>query len=137
MGTDYPTPDGSAVRDYVHVNDLADAHLRAMAHLLKGGDSGAFNLATGRGTSVLELLDAVHAATGKPVNAMHAPRVSRRSTLPSSAERRVLRTGRSPCRCVVIPPIGGRSLRIRPVFRAKQRTPCSRAGTGIPWWVAG
>jgi len=74
MGTDYPTPDGSAVRDYVHVNDLADAHLRAMAHLLKGGDSGAFNLATGRGTSVLELLDAVHAATGKPVNAMHAPR---------------------------------------------------------------
>jgi UDP-arabinose 4-epimerase len=74
MGTDYPTPDGSAVRDYVHVNDLADAHLRAMAHLLQGGDCGAFNLATGRGTSVLELLDAVRAATGKPVNAMRAPR---------------------------------------------------------------
>jgi UDP-arabinose 4-epimerase len=74
MGTDYPTPDGSAVRDYVHVNDLADAHLRAMTHLLQGGDSGAFNLATGRGTSVLELLDAVRAATGKPVNAMRAPR---------------------------------------------------------------
>ena len=74
MGTDYPTPDGSAVRDYVHVNDLADAHLRAMVHLLQGGDSGAFNLATGRGTSVLELLDAVHAATGKPVNAMRAAR---------------------------------------------------------------
>ncbi|CDY78541.1 UDP-glucose 4-epimerase [Caballeronia glathei] len=74
MGTDYPTRDGSAVRDYVHVNDLADAHLRAMTHLLQGGDSGAFNLATGRGTSVLELLDAVRAATGKPVNAMRAPR---------------------------------------------------------------
>jgi UDP-arabinose 4-epimerase len=74
MGTDYPTPDGSAVRDYVHVNDLADAHLRAMTHLLQGGDSGAFNLATGRGTSVLELLDAVRAATGKPVNALRAPR---------------------------------------------------------------
>ncbi|TCK35382.1 UDP-arabinose 4-epimerase [Paraburkholderia sp. BL8N3] len=74
MGTDYPTPDGSAVRDYVHINDLADAHLRAMTHLLQGGDSGAFNLATGRGTSVLELLDAVRAATGKPVNAMRAPR---------------------------------------------------------------
>jgi UDP-arabinose 4-epimerase len=74
MGTDYPTPDGSAVRDYVHVNDLADAHLRAMDHLLQGGESGAFNLATGNGTSVLALLDAVQAATGKPVNAMHAPR---------------------------------------------------------------
>ncbi|SAK48191.1 UDP-glucose 4-epimerase [Caballeronia fortuita] len=74
MGTDYPTPDGSAVRDYVHVNDLADAHLRAMTHLLQGGDSGAFNLATGRGTSVLELLDAVHAATGKRVNATLAKR---------------------------------------------------------------
>ncbi|KXU92997.1 UDP-glucose 4-epimerase [Caballeronia megalochromosomata] len=74
MGTDYPTPDGSAVRDYVHVNDLGDAHLRAMNHLLQGGESGAFNLATGNGTSVLALLDAVAAATGKPVNATQAPR---------------------------------------------------------------
>lgn len=74
MGTDYPTPDGTAVRDYVHVTDLADAHLRAMNHLDNGGSSDAFNLATGRGTSVLELIDAVAAATGKRVPVVHAAR---------------------------------------------------------------
>jgi UDP-arabinose 4-epimerase len=74
MGTDYPTPDGSAVRDYVHVTDLADAHLRAMNHLRDGGSSGGFNLATGRGTSVLALIDAVAAATGRSVPVVHAAR---------------------------------------------------------------
>jgi UDP-arabinose 4-epimerase len=74
MGTDYPTPDGSAVRDYVHVADLADAHLRAMNHLGDGGSSGAFNLATGHGTSVLALIDAVAAATGRCVPVVHAAR---------------------------------------------------------------
>ena len=74
LGTDYPTPDGSAVRDYVHVADLADAHLRAMTHLGQGGGSGAFNLATGRGTSVLELIDAVAAATGRRVPMVLAAR---------------------------------------------------------------
>jgi UDP-arabinose 4-epimerase len=74
MGTDYPTPDGSAVRDYVHVSDLADAHLRAMSHLGSGGDSGAFNLATGRGTSVLEVIDAVEAVTGRRVPVVRAAR---------------------------------------------------------------
>ncbi|WCM23875.1 UDP-glucose 4-epimerase GalE [Paraburkholderia bryophila] len=74
MGTDYPTPDGSAVRDYVHVTDLADAHVRAVDHLGHGGPSGAFNLATGRGTSVLELIDAVAAITGCTVPVIHAAR---------------------------------------------------------------
>src|SRR4029079_9336619 len=53
-GTDYPTPDGSAVRDYIHVTDLADAHLRALGHLAQGGDSAALNLGTGSGSSVRE-----------------------------------------------------------------------------------
>jgi UDP-arabinose 4-epimerase len=74
LGTDYPTPDGSAVRDYVHVTDLADAHLRAMSHLGRGNDSGAFNLATGRGTSVLEMIDAVEAVTGRRVPVLRAAR---------------------------------------------------------------
>jgi UDP-arabinose 4-epimerase len=74
LGTDYPTPDGSAVRDYVHVSDLADAHLRAMGHLGRSGDSGAFNLATGRGTSVLEVIDAVEKVTGRPVPVVRAVR---------------------------------------------------------------
>lgn len=74
LGTDYPTPDGSAVRDYVHVADLADAHVRAMNHLRLGGGSGAFNLATGHGTSVLELIAAVAAATGRHVPVLYAAR---------------------------------------------------------------
>ena len=74
LGTDYPTPDGSAVRDYVHVADLADAHLRAITHLNDGGSSSAFNLATGQGTSVLALIDAVATATGRRVPLVHAAR---------------------------------------------------------------
>ena len=74
FGTDYDTPDGSAVRDYIHVADLADAHVKAAAHLLGGGKSGAFNLGTGRGTSVLEMLRAVEKATGREVPAQFAPR---------------------------------------------------------------
>jgi UDP-arabinose 4-epimerase len=58
-GTDYPTPDGTAVRDYVHVTDLADAHVRALDYLDGGGESTAFNLGTGRGHSVREVVAAV------------------------------------------------------------------------------
>ncbi|MDN0084890.1 UDP-glucose 4-epimerase GalE [Crenobacter sp. SG2305] len=74
MGRDYPTADGSAIRDYVHVTDLADAHVLAMHHLVKGGCSGAFNLATGRGTSVLEVIQAVEAVLGRRVPVRDAPR---------------------------------------------------------------
>ncbi len=67
FGDDYPTPDGTAVRDYVHVTDLADAHVAAVRHLLGGGDGGAVNLGTGRGFSVREVVDAVERVTGLPV----------------------------------------------------------------------
>jgi UDP-glucose-4-epimerase GalE len=71
-GSDYPTPDGTCVRDYIHVSDLADAHVRALQHLEKSGDekSGnvlAINLGTGRGHSVLEVIEAAENATGRAV----------------------------------------------------------------------
>ena len=74
FGTDYPTPDGSAVRDYIHVTDLADAHVRALADLAAGGAGGALNLGTGRGISVREVIAAVERVTGRPVPRREAPR---------------------------------------------------------------
>ncbi len=65
FGNDYDTPDGTCVRDYVHVCDLADAHEKALNYLLTGADSQVFNLGTGRGYSVLELADAVSKTAGK------------------------------------------------------------------------
>jgi UDP-glucose-4-epimerase GalE len=67
FGTDYPTPDGTAIRDYIHVADLADAHLRALDYLVKGGISTLINLGTGRGHSVREVIDTVAAVGGRPV----------------------------------------------------------------------
>ncbi len=58
-GTDYPTPDGTAIRDYIHIVDLADAHIRALEYLRRGGESTALNLGTGRGHSVREVITAV------------------------------------------------------------------------------
>jgi UDP-arabinose 4-epimerase len=74
MGSDYPTPDGTAVRDYVHVTDLADAHVRALRHLGAGGASVALNLGTGRGHSVREVIAAVERVAGRRVRAIDAPR---------------------------------------------------------------
>ena len=65
FGTDYPTPDGSCVRDYIHVSDLAQAHLLALRYLENGGKSDFFNLGNEKGTSVLEIVDAVKRVTGK------------------------------------------------------------------------
>jgi UDP-glucose-4-epimerase GalE len=67
FGTDYPTRDGSCERDYIHVTDLADAHIRALDHLLKGGESAALNLGTGTGHTVREVIEAVERVTGRPV----------------------------------------------------------------------
>ena len=67
FGTDYPTPDGTAVRDYVHVSDLARAHVLALQHLLDNGDTIAVNLGTGRGVSVCQVVDAVRRITGREV----------------------------------------------------------------------
>jgi len=64
-GTDYSTPDGTAVRDYVHVTDLADAHVRALDYLEAGGESTALNLGTGRGCSVREVVAAVERIAGR------------------------------------------------------------------------
>lgn len=74
FGSDYPTPDGTCLRDYIHVTDLAEAHVRALQHLEQGGDSFALNLGTGRGHSVLEVIHAAEAATGQPVRRKIGPR---------------------------------------------------------------
>jgi UDP-glucose 4-epimerase len=63
-GTDYLTPDGSCIRDYVHVEDLADAHLRALRYLVAGGDTTVINVGTGEGSSVLEVVAAAKQASG-------------------------------------------------------------------------
>ena len=67
FGTDYPTPDGTAVRDYIHVADLAEAHLLALAALAEGTSSLHLNLGTGRGSSVREVITSVEKATGRAV----------------------------------------------------------------------
>lgn len=64
-GTDYPTPDGTGIRDYIHVMDLADAHVLALRHLLDGGSSEIFNCGCGKGYSVREVLDMVMQVSGK------------------------------------------------------------------------
>ena len=64
FGTDYPTPDGTCIRDYIHVNDLADAHILGLEYLLKGGDSEVFNLGNGSGFSVKEVIAAAEQVTG-------------------------------------------------------------------------
>jgi UDP-arabinose 4-epimerase len=74
FGTDYPTPDGTCIRDYIHVSDLAEAHVRALDYLEGGGASRAFNLGTGSGASVREILDAVARVTGKEVPHRLGPR---------------------------------------------------------------
>jgi UDP-glucose 4-epimerase len=67
FGGDYPTPDGTAIRDYVHVADLAEAHVLALEHLRSGGDSDFLNLGTGGGYSVMEVIETARKVTGKPI----------------------------------------------------------------------
>ena len=74
FGTDYDTPDGTCLRDYIHVSDLISAHMDALAHLNRGGDSGIFNCGYGKGYSVLEVIKAVEKAFGGPVNHKLVPR---------------------------------------------------------------
>ena len=66
-GTDYATPDGTAIRDYIHVTDLGDAHVRALGYLGAGGENGAMNLGTGQGCSVRQVIAAVERVAGRPV----------------------------------------------------------------------
>jgi UDP-arabinose 4-epimerase len=74
FGTDYPTPDGTAIRDYVHVADLADAHVLALRHLSGGGASFAANVGTGVGHSVRAVIGAVERASGRAVACNESPR---------------------------------------------------------------
>jgi UDP-glucose-4-epimerase GalE len=74
MGDDYPTPDGTCLRDYIHVTDLADAHVRALRRLETGGAPAVYNLGTERPTSVREVVEAVQRVTGRTVAKSLAPR---------------------------------------------------------------
>ena len=74
FGTDYPTADGTCVRDYIHVADLAKAHALALAHLRRGGQSDIFNCGYGQGYSVLQVIEAVARAAGKSIDAKRVPR---------------------------------------------------------------
>lgn len=74
FGNDYPTPDGTGVRDYIHVVDLAQGHVAALRHLLGGGDSLTLNLGTGRGSSVLEVVAAYARASGREIPLQFSPR---------------------------------------------------------------
>lgn len=74
FGTDYPTPDGTGIRDYVHVSDLADAHVRALEYLRKGGESIVLNCGYGHGYSVREVVHAIHRVQGVPIAIEECPR---------------------------------------------------------------
>ncbi len=74
FGDDYDTPDGTCIRDYVHVVDLCDAHLAALEHLQRGGESGAINLGTGAGHSVAEVVDVARRVTGRTIRVEKGPR---------------------------------------------------------------
>jgi UDP-glucose 4-epimerase len=74
FGTDYATPDGTCVRDYIHVTDLARAHMAALSHLRKGGASDVFNCGYSQGYSVLQVIEAVKRASGKNFEVRLSPR---------------------------------------------------------------
>ncbi len=74
LGTDYPTPDGTCIRDYIHVSDLAIAHVLGLEYLLKGGDSEIFNLGNGNGFSVRQVIETAQEVTGRPITAIERDR---------------------------------------------------------------
>ena len=73
-GTDYDTPDGTCIRDYIHVTDLAEAHILAVEYLMKGGESNVFNLGNGVGYSVRQVIETARKVTGHPIPAVEIPR---------------------------------------------------------------
>ena len=74
FGTDYPTPDGTCIRDYIHVTDLADAHILGAEYLLQGGDSSFFNLGNGNGFSVKQVIDTAKTVTGRDIKVVESDR---------------------------------------------------------------
>ena len=102
FGTDYPTPDGTGIRDYIHVLDLAEAHARALDFLAAGKPSDVFNVGTGQGASVLEVLAAARRISGMtiPADIVAAPaRRSRRRCTPTIARRARSWAGRRATAC--------------------------------------
>jgi UDP-glucose 4-epimerase len=98
FGSDYPTPDGTCVRDYIHVSDLADAHVRGIDYLMNGGDSTAMNLGTGHGYSVREIVEVARKITGHPIPAIEAPRrAGDPPTLVAKADRAHEKLSWKPC----------------------------------------
>jgi UDP-glucose 4-epimerase len=88
FGTNYPTPDGTAIRDYVHVSDLAEAHVLALEHLRRGSESDFLNLGTGHGYSVMEVIECARKVTGHPVpTRIEGPRAGDPPSLVADAKR--------------------------------------------------
>jgi UDP-glucose 4-epimerase len=99
FGDDYPTEDGTCIRDYIHVSDLADAHLLALERLRGGGDSAVYNLGSGRGYSVRQVVDIARRVTGHPIPVRIEPRrAGDPAVLVASSERARRELGWSPCR---------------------------------------
>ena len=99
FGTDYDTPDGTCIRDYVHVCDLVDAHLLGLDWLAEGKESRVFNLGTGHGFSVREVIDGSRAVTNKPVPFVEGPRRAGDCTkLVSGSTRAMAELGWQPTR---------------------------------------
>ena len=74
FGTDYPTPDGTCIRDYIHVTDLADAHVLGLEYLLQGGDTAVFNLGNGNGFSVKQVIDTAKMVTERDIKVVESDR---------------------------------------------------------------
>jgi len=88
FGHEYPTPDGTAIRDYIHVSDLGSAHLLALGHLRKGGESEFINLGNGHGYSVMEVIETARRVTGREIEAKFEPaRLGDPSRLVANAEK--------------------------------------------------
>jgi UDP-glucose 4-epimerase len=92
FGTDYPTADGTCVRDYIHVTDLVGAHMAALRYLRAGGSSDIFNCGYGRGFSVIEVIDAVRRAAGRDFEAVMGPRRPGDPAIVVAATERIRRT---------------------------------------------
>ncbi len=96
-GTNHPTPDGTCLRDYVHVSDLAQAHLLAARSLLDGGQSGIYNLGAQKGVSVLEIIDMARKITGRPIPVKHTlPRPGDPAVLVACAQKAMDELGWKP-----------------------------------------
>ncbi|CAA6604902.1 UDP-glucose 4-epimerase [Rhodospirillaceae bacterium LM-1] len=92
FGADYPTPDGTCLRDYIHVTDLVDAHLAALGHLEAGGENLTLNVGYGKGASVREVIAAVEKAWGRPLNVEEGPRRPGDSAIVIAQARRIQET---------------------------------------------